>query len=69
MGLGCAFTWVSDIQYLEMFPQYYSLILTLKMSSPRIFAFVIGVLPVFLGFVCFGVALFSSKVGIVLLLM
>ena len=43
-----------------MFPQYYALILTLKKSAPRVLAFLVGVMPVFLGFAYFGVAYFST---------
>ena len=53
------FTWISGIQYFEMFPEYYALILTLRKSAPRVLAFLLGVLPVFLGFAYFGVAYFS----------
>eukprot|EP01084_Bolivina_argentea_P026608 49491_1 len=60
IGLGCMFTWISGIQYFEMFPQYYALILTLKKSAPRVLAFLVGVMPVFLGFAYFGVAYFST---------
>lgn len=54
------FTWISGIQYFEMFPQYYALILTLRKSAPRVLAFLMGVMPVFLGFAYFGVAYFST---------
>ena len=60
VGVGCLFSWTSVIQFLEAFPQYYSLIVTLKTSSPRVLAFLVGVLPIFLGFACFGVAYFST---------
>ncbi len=46
------FTWISGIQY--------ALILTLKKSAPRVLAFLVGVMPVFLGFAYFGVAYFST---------
>ncbi|ETO20486.1 hypothetical protein RFI_16731 [Reticulomyxa filosa] len=61
VGIGCMFLWISLVQYLEQFPHYYFLILTLKTSSPRVLAFVVGVLPIFIGFACFGVAYFASS--------
>ncbi|ETO17267.1 hypothetical protein RFI_20065, partial [Reticulomyxa filosa] len=61
IGIGCMFSWISMIQYLEQFPHYYFLILTLKTSSPRVLAFVVGVLPIFIGFACFGVAYFATS--------
>merc|ERR1719319_2034485 len=58
-GLACAFFWFGLVQYLEHFPNYYGLILTLRMSAPRVLRFVLGVAPVFIGFAMFGVAFFS----------
>jgi len=60
IGLGCMFSWISSIQFFEYFPNYYSLILTLRKSAPRVLAFLVGVTPVFLGFAYFGVAYFST---------
>jgi len=59
-GLACAFSWFTVVQFFEHFPKYYSLILTLRMSAPKVMRFVFGVIPVFLGFAFFGVAMFSS---------
>jgi len=59
-GFGCMMCWISIIQYLEFFPKYYYLILTLRLSTPRLAKFMIGVLPVYMGFVFFGVAYFAA---------
>jgi len=60
VGLACAFSWFTLVQFFEHFPKYYSLILTLRMSAPKVMRFVFGSTPVFLGFAMFGVAMFSS---------
>merc|ERR1719480_220648 len=54
------FTWFDLVQYFEHFPQYYTLIQTLKMSAPRVLRFFIGVIPLFIGFAMFGVSFFST---------
>jgi len=59
-GLACMFTWFDLVQYFRHFPKYYELILTLKISAPRAMRFVVGVLPIFVGFSMFGVAFFST---------
>merc|ERR1719285_998737 len=54
------FTWFDLVQFFEHFPKYYQLILTLKMSAPRVIRFFIGVIPLFVGFAMFGVSFFST---------
>lgn len=60
-GIGCMMAWVTMVQYFEHSSSYYVLILTLKRGTPRVVRFVLGVLPVFLGYAIFGVAYFSSS--------
>lgn len=59
-GLACMFSWFALVQFFEHFPKYYSLILTLRISAPKVARFVLGAAPVFFGFAMFGVAMFSS---------
>jgi len=59
-GLACALSWFALVQFFEYFPKYYSLILTLRISAPKVARFVFGAAPVFFGFAMFGVAMFSS---------
>jgi hypothetical protein len=59
-GLACMFTWFNLVQFFEHSPKYYELILTLKMSAPRVLRFCIGVAPIFIGFAMFGVSFFST---------
>jgi len=59
-GCGCMFTWFDLVQWFQHFPKYYELILTLKMSAPRVLRFCVGVSPIFVGFAMFGVSFFST---------
>ena len=60
LGLGCMMAWVNVVQYFEGAASYYVLITTLRKGMPRVARFLIGVLPVFLGYAMFGVAFFST---------
>lgn len=59
-GLACALSWFALVQFFEHFPNFYSLILTLRISAPKVLRYFLGAVPVFLGFAMFGVAMFSS---------
>jgi hypothetical protein len=59
VGLGCMMAWITMVQYFEHSGSYYVLILTLKKGTPRVLRFVIGIMPIFVGYALFGVALFS----------
>lgn len=50
LGLGCAALWVSTMRYLDVSPRFYSTVLTLRASLPRIGKFLIGALPIFVAF-------------------
>jgi hypothetical protein len=56
---GCLFSWITIIQYVEGFATYYVLITTLRKSLPRVAKFLVGVMPVFLGYGLFGVSFFG----------
>ncbi len=60
LGLGCMMAWICVVQYFEGAASYYVLITTLRKGTPRVCRFLIGVLPVFLGYAMFGVAFFST---------
>jgi hypothetical protein len=59
VGLGCMMAWITMVQYFEHSGSYYVLILTLKKGTPRVLRFVVGILPIFVGYAIFGVAIFS----------
>ena len=56
---GCLLIWISMVQYLEGFSTYYVLITTLSRSLPKVASFLVGVLPIFLGYCLFGIAFFG----------
>ena len=57
-GFGCFFAWVELIQYLSWSPNSYAVINTLKRSIGTLWKYALGILPVFMGFVFLGMALF-----------
>lgn len=61
MGFGALFTWVCILQFFETTTSYYVLITTLAKGTPRVARFLVGVLPVFLGYAMFGVAFFGTE--------
>mmetsp|Transcript_6106 Transcript_6106/g.7389 ORF Transcript_6106/g.7389 Transcript_6106/m.7389 type:complete len:196 (-) Transcript_6106:206-793(-) len=60
-GLGCGLLWINLITYLSGFDHYYTLIVTLRRAIPRVFRFLVGVVPVFLGYAFFGMLYFGDK--------
>jgi len=60
-GLGCGLLWVNLIAYLSGSGHYYTLIHTLNRAIPRVFRFLVGVVPVFLGYAFFGMLYFGDK--------
>jgi len=59
-GTGALLTYVNMVQYFESTTSFYVLITTLKRGAPRVARFLVGVMPVFLGYSLFGVAFFAS---------
>jgi hypothetical protein len=59
LGLGCAALWVSTMRYLDVSPRFYSTVLTLRASLPRIGKFLIGALPIFVAFGLFALVVFG----------
>lgn len=58
IGFGCFFAWIELIQYLRWSPNSYAIINTLKRSFSTLWKYAFGILPVFMGFVYLGMALF-----------
>jgi hypothetical protein len=52
--------WISLTQYLESFKAFYALVLTLKIATPHIIKFVIGLLPLYIAYAIFGLCYFSG---------
>ncbi|CAI5724010.1 unnamed protein product [Peronospora farinosa] len=58
----CALQWSSFVRYLQVNTRFQTLGLTLRRGLPRVMQFLIGVLPIFIGFVLFGTVMFGAKV-------
>jgi hypothetical protein len=59
-GLGCALIWFSLLAYFEHNKGYYILVVTLKKGVPRVARFMVGVMPMMLGYAFFGMVCFGS---------
>ncbi|KAG7395303.1 Mucolipin-2 [Phytophthora boehmeriae] len=58
----CALQWGSLVRYLQVNARFHILGLTLRRGLPRVLQFLVGVLPIFVGFVLFGTVMFGAKV-------
>ncbi|KAL7684568.1 putative polycystin cation channel, PKD1/PKD2 [Plasmopara halstedii] len=58
----CALHWANLLRYLQVNTRFHILGLTLRRSLPRVMQFLVGVLPIFAGFVLFGTIMFGAKV-------
>jgi hypothetical protein len=61
IGSGCLFACLSTGKYIEKHPDYSTIYETLKRSFPVVTRFLLGVLPIFLGFLFLGVAIFRKS--------
>jgi len=60
LGLGCMLSWINMMRYFEFERKYTVLIKALGNGLPFVFRFIIGALPMFLGYAIFGMLLFSE---------
>eukprot|EP01113_Clastostelium_recurvatum_P000188 TRINITY_DN1008_c1_g1_i5.p1 TRINITY_DN1008_c1_g1~~TRINITY_DN1008_c1_g1_i5.p1 ORF type:complete len:789 (-),score=238.23 TRINITY_DN1008_c1_g1_i5:67-2376(-) len=60
LGLGTLLIWVNMARYLEFDPKYTVLISSLTRGFPNTLRFLIGSIPIFVGFALFGVLAFSE---------
>jgi hypothetical protein len=58
IGIGCFCSWISVIQYLKSSRDSYTVIDTLSRAFSRLWPYVFGVLPIFMGFVFLAMCLF-----------
>jgi mucolipin 3 len=58
----CALQWGGLVRYLQANARFHILGLTLRRGFPRVVQFLVGVLPIFIGFVLFGTVMFGAKV-------
>ena len=59
-GSGCALIWFSLLRYFEHNKGFYILVATLKRGVPRVARFMVGVMPMMLGYAFFGMVCFGS---------
>ena len=58
VGLGCFMAYIDIGRYLDYIREYATIFNTIKKSIPNVLRYFLGVLPIFLGFIFFGVAIF-----------
>ena len=50
-SLGCSLLWVNLVRYLQYNRNYYMVILTIRFAAPRVLRFLVGVLPIMMGYI------------------
>lgn len=60
-SLGCSLLWVNLVRYLQYNRNYYMVILTIRYAAPRVLRFLVGVLPIMMGYAFFGMTYFGSE--------
>merc|ERR1711907_55717 len=58
---GCSLLWVNLVRYLQYNRNYYMVILTIRYAAPRVLRFLVGVLPIMMGYAFFGMTYFGSE--------
>lgn len=57
----CALHWLSLVRYMQVNTRFHILGLTLRRGLPRVMQFLVGVSPIFVGFVLFGTVMFGAE--------
>ena len=60
LAIAALLIWASLVQYLESFTAFYSLVHTFRAATPQLLRFVLGVVPLFVAYVLFGIAYFGE---------
>lgn len=63
VGLSIFGLWMTTVQFIPAISPVYAFAATIQTAFPRIFAFLLSFIPVFLAFVFFGIALFGTELG------
>jgi hypothetical protein len=58
VGFGCMLAYVNIGRYLEYNKDYSTIYATIKRSLPNVLRYLLGVMPIFFGFIFFGLCLF-----------
>ena len=59
-SLGCSFLWINILRYMQYNRNYYMVILTMRRGGPRVLRFMVGVLPIMMGYAFFGMTYFGA---------
>ncbi|KAL0485511.1 hypothetical protein AKO1_014957, partial [Acrasis kona] len=60
LGLSVLLSWINVVQYFAHAPGFYVLITTLRRGFPNVFKFIIGAVPILIGYSLCGMVLFGS---------
>ena len=63
VGFGCFFAWIGTLRFLDHRSHSYTIVDTVSRSAKTIFLYIIGVLPIFMGYAFLGICSFW-KTGI-----
>jgi hypothetical protein len=58
IGFGCMFAFINIARYIEYSESYSIIYTTIRGAMPNVVRYLIGVMPIFLGFVFFGLCIF-----------
>jgi hypothetical protein len=58
IGFGCMLAFINIGRYIEYAQNYSTIYITISAALPNVFRYLIGVFPIFLGFIFFGLCLF-----------
>ncbi|CAK4075261.1 unnamed protein product [Aphanomyces euteiches] len=61
-AIGPLLLWATFVGYLEHNQRFYSIVLTLRGSIPKVMSFLVGVSPIFFGYAIFGSIVFGYRV-------
>jgi len=57
LGFSCFLTYITIIRYIEYNPKYLTIFETIKRALPNLTRYLLGVMPIFFGFIFFGMIL------------
>ena len=63
LGLGCALNWISVTRYFSHSRQYSLITRTLQVAIPMNIKIMIGILPIFIGYILLGMSIFWAYVS------
>jgi hypothetical protein len=58
VGFGCFLAYINIGRYLKFYPDYSTIFETISRALPNVLRYLLGVVPIFLGFLFFGLCMF-----------